>query len=535
MTHRVHLVALAAQSKGATGVREHLREHRQEVSNILVDLSASVLLSHNELNVYHRHENDDEIIRIELFPLRAQREIWSALASDASPDQDAAVNLARKFLRVTAQRLRHDNDEVCLFLARIILSKERDDESEGARQNATINATFRRRMRRLILNQVQFVSPDKDDVACRLQVTPSSVVSTLQTSLRSRKHCRDEVLEDMRPRTTKLDSRKQKMPLVTSPAGTLQERPQIKKEIEDRASELTKQLVQLPYLDAVAPVNDVASRAFDILADVVNDVHTTYAVNKQIFQYVCKMLRIDSTSDEALAQITTYPTPCSFDSAFVDSNWSSQYAAIFLETSFLPKIRAADSVISRVLLQTVLRFGSAYPGILIDSLLLPLLTGDQNTMIGPAQAEAITRILRSLETVSNDHINDFLQKSLAAATVEDESKSRTHLLSNESALLVIQNILNTKPYLSPLTVEKIVAACEAVLERPEAEQSRSSLRFATVIFTLISKYPQQCIGHKETLEAIAAQLTSVIAKTTLRLLQKFKATCIDAAKAIKRP
>lgn len=215
-------------------------------------------------------------------------------------------------------------------------------------------------------------------------------------------------------------------------------------------------------------------------------------------------------------------SPFLLSSALVDSTWSSRYAAIFLETSVLPKIRAADSVISRVLLQTALRFGSAYAGTLVDSLLLPLLVSGEDTIVGPAQAEAITRILRSPGTVPTDLLDEFIQKSLAAVTAKEDNNSSPHLLSNESALLVFQNILNTKPVLSPLTVEKFVGACEAVLERPEAEQLRGSLKFATVIFTLIAKHPQQCAGHVETLEAIATQLTSIMAKTTLRSLQKLK-------------
>ncbi|GMF09645.1 unnamed protein product [Phytophthora lilii] len=279
--------------------------------------------------------------------------------------------------------------------------------------------------------------------------------------------------------------------------------------MEDRASTLAKQLIQLSRSEATAVVDDVAMHAFDLLAEIVNDVHTTYAANERSFQCLCKMLRMDSTSDEALSQIT-----------------GSRYAAIYLETSVLPKIRAADSVISRVLLQTALRFGTAYASTLVDSLLLPLLVGvedeDSYKVVGPAQAEAITRILRSPDTVPADQLDGFIQRSLTVASASENSSTHPHLLSSESALLVFQNILNTKPVLSPLTVERFIGACETVLDRPEGEQLRGSLKFATVIFTLISKYPQQCASHMETLEAIATQLTSIMAKTTVRSLQKLK-------------
>ncbi|KAF1794859.1 Zinc finger, CCCH-type [Phytophthora cactorum] len=420
-------------------------------------------------------------IRMEQLTLRVQREIWSALASDASPSADAAVELARSFLRVA-----EDEDEI---MYKSLPSNGRGEVLQATETNST-----------------------------RLNKRP-----------------RDEAPEDLMIGQNTRNNSPTSEPGVTAP-----ERPPLTKEMEDRASGLAKQLVQLSRSEATAAVDDVATRAFDMLAEVVNDVHTTYAANERSFQYMCKVLCMDSTSDEALSQITRYRslpkrrsyrvlTPHAFslyvlDSALVDSNWSSRYAAIFLETSVLPKIRAAGSVISRVLLQTALRFGSSYAGSLVDSLLLPLLVGgehdDPNNAVGPPQAEAITRILRSPDTIPADQLDKFLQKSLEAVTAND--KMDPHLLSNESALLVFQNILNTKPVLSALTVERLVGACEAVLERPEAEQVRGSLKFATVIFTLISKYPQQCAGHVETLEAIATQLTSIMAKTTLRSLQKLK-------------
>ncbi|RQM17136.1 hypothetical protein DD237_001916 [Peronospora effusa] len=515
MEDRIHFLAFAVQTKGAIGVRQYLQEHHQQVPSVLQELSATVLLLEEEEagKCSHEHGNDRAVkdfgICMEQLPLRAQREIWSALASGASPNEAAAVSLARAFLRVVAQPRRRTSDTVCVSLAKIVLSRGADEGENESAQGSTI--AFRRRMRRLTLHRVQFPSPldEEDDVRLvGLQEILSSNAA-MHTPSRLYKRHNDEVGDDPWPSKTEQNIRNN-TPMPTLSATKLQERPLLTKEMEDRASVLSKLLVQLSRSDADAAVDDVATRAFDMLAEVVNDVHTTYAANEQSFEYLCKLLRMDSTSDEALAHIT---------SALVDSNWSSRYAAIFLETSVLPKIRTADSVISRVLLQTALNFGSAYAGTLLDSMLLPLLVGDKDAIAGPAQAEAITRILRSSDTVPTDQLNDFIQK---VVTAKEGNNSTPHLFSNESALLVFQNILNTKPALSLLTVEKFIGACEAVLERPEGVQQRGSLKFATVIFTLVSKYPQQCAGHVEILEAIATQLTSIMAKTTLRLLQKLK-------------
>ncbi|KAL4124803.1 hypothetical protein PRIC2_008397 [Phytophthora ramorum] len=498
---RTQFLVFAAQIKGATGAPD-----------VLGKLSASVLLGNEDADSGREVPSTAVFgIRLEQLSLRVQREIWSALASGASPSEDAAVDLARAFLRVAAQPRGREGDAVCVSLARMMLTGEQKEiEATGA---DTVDAAFQRRMRRLTLSRVKFPSQVEVDefVATGLHKTLSSSGTgsrsiQVTSSLLSKRSRADEVND------TEQDSRGEAAPTSAMP----QERPPLSKQMEDRASTLAKQLALLSRADATAAMSDVATRAFSILAEVVNDIHTTYAANERSFQYLCQMLRMHSTSDEALHQIT---------SALIDSNWSSRYAAIFLETSVLPKIRAADSVISRILLQTALRFGSSYTVALVDSLLLPLLVAgnaDPGECFGPAQAEAITRILRSPDTVPADQLDGFIQKSLTIVSVGEESNARPHLLSNESALLVFQNILNTKPVLSPLTVERFVGACEAVLERPEGEQLRGSLKFATVVFTLISKYPQQCAGHLEILEAIAAQLTSIMAKTTLRSLQKLK-------------
>ncbi|ETN19744.1 hypothetical protein, variant 3 [Phytophthora nicotianae INRA-310] len=486
---QVQFVAFAAQSKGASGVREYLQEHRQTVPDVLQELSAPVLLIDTEGDGEGAEDEAaaDCGIRMEQLHLRVQREIWSVLASDASPSADVSVELARSFLRVAMRQRRREADAVCLSLAKMVLRGKPENVDEDEKDED--ERVFR-----------SLPSSGRDEV---LQIAETN-------SSRMNKRPRGEDPEDhMIEQSVRNDSP------FSEHALTAPERPTLTKEMEDRASGLAKQLVQLSRSEATAAVDDVATRAFDMLAEVVNDVHTTYAANERSFQYLCKVLCMDSTSDEALLQITN---------SLVDSNWSSRYAAIFLETSVLPKIRAADSVISRVLLQAALRFGSSYSGMLVDSLLLPLLVSGEhdgsNKSVGPPQAEAITRILRSSDTVLADQLDGFLQRSLEAATANETN--RPHLLSKESALLVFQNILNSKPVLSALTIERLVGACEAVLERPEAEQVRGSLKFATVIFTLISKYPQQCAGHVETLEVIATQLTSIMAKTTQRSLQKLK-------------
>jgi hypothetical protein len=190
-------------------------------------------------------------------------------------------------------------------------------------------------------------------------------------------------------------------------------------------------------------------------------------------------------------------------SALVDSSFSSRYASVFIAASVLPKIQRATSVISRLLLQTALMFGSRYGSILVDSVLLPLLAGDAAKRIRPPQAEAITRILRGDNAVPATSIDDFVRRALEAANPSARrglpsqlnpsavTDACPHLLTNDSALLVFQNVFSGRPALTEATVEQFVAACEHALDGLGGDKLPGSLKFATAIFTLISKYPDQ--------------------------------------------
>lgn len=178
------------------------------------------------------------------------------------------------------------------------------------------------------------------------------------------------------------------------------------------------------------------------------------------------------------------------NSALIESNWSSRYASVFLETSVLPKIGVAASVISRVLLQTALLFAQRYTSALIDSLLIPLLTANE---IGPAQGEAITRILRN--GVPPEQLDGFLSKSFAISEKQQQEKSATkHFFTNDAALMVLQNVLTVKAPLADATVEKFVVCCEAAQEPRDALELQKSLKFATLVFTMVSKYADQVLS-----------------------------------------
>lgn len=158
--------------------------------------------------------------------------------------------------------------------------------------------------------------------------------------------------------------------------------------------------------------------------------------------------------------------------------------------SVFPKIVVAASVISRVLLQTALLFSQRYTSALVDSLLIPLLTA---SAIGPAQGEAITRILRN--GVPLEQLDGFLSKSFVISEQQHGDKGqeteKKHFFTNDAALMVLQNVLTMKAPLADATVEKFVVCCEVAQESRDALELQKSLKFATLVFTMVSKYANQ--------------------------------------------
>lgn len=153
----------------------------------------------------------------------------------------------------------------------------------------------------------------------------------------------------------------------------------------------------------------------------------------------------------------------------------------------LPKIFAASSAISRVLLQTASLFTQRYAPTLIAAVLIPLITAEG---IGSPQGEAVTRIIRN--GIPADQLNDFVIKSLQHKNAETSNTATqgSTLLENESALLVLQNVLNMNAALSVETVELLIEKSETALEAQDKALTKS-VKFATLLFTLVAKYPDQ--------------------------------------------
>ena len=206
---------------------------------MLQELSATVFLPDNqeeeEEEEAGRCSNDtageDVGICMEQLPLRAQRDIWSALASGACPNEAAAVQLARAFLRVRARPRRRGSDTVCVSLARIVLSRS---AGKGEHEHALGSTTaFRRRMRRLTWTRVQLPSlvDETEDVQCAGRQERLSSHAAVQTVSRLSKRHNDKVGDDATwPRKMEQHVRKN-TPVPTLSTTKVQDRPVLTKEV----------------------------------------------------------------------------------------------------------------------------------------------------------------------------------------------------------------------------------------------------------------------------------------------------------------
>ncbi|TMW68565.1 hypothetical protein Poli38472_006033 [Pythium oligandrum] len=473
----VHGAVVAAKTRGTEGLYVYLQDHRLELPELLTRLTAPALLDATTHGF--ASGTGDVGLKIEVLSPRVQRELWSAFVrwKTMLPPQELRL-LVERFLTVAGSPDRMtEADSVCVHLAQLLLptEEEHDEEPLDALDAQLGQLVWLPSMQpyRKSTKKIHIAGDDSDD---------------LSQSRKRRRSGDGYSTEDEDPAASSSQARRPKITL--SP------------ELEQRATTIAKQMEQVAAPDAVmnqSKVQQVSVQASELLQQVMNAVETTAAENESMFALLCTKLQLPSTSDEVLFHLTT---------ALMEGNWSAQYAQSFLQAALLPRVLAATSVISRVLLQTVLLYAKpSYQTALIDGLIVPVLS---TSGISSAQGEALTRILRE-KGVAAEQLDTLVNQSLSQST---------SILANEAVVLVFQSVLNLKPSLSAATIERLITVLNGSVEN-EAEILKSA-KFATLLFTLVSKYGEQCAAHADDLEAVATKLTSVMAKAALRAIQKLK-------------
>ncbi|KDO27215.1 hypothetical protein SPRG_07464 [Saprolegnia parasitica CBS 223.65] len=207
-------------------------------------------------------------------------------------------------------------------------------------------------------------------------------------------------------------------------------------------------------------------------------------------------LQLDTLPDEALVV---------FCSKLLDAQWSLRASMHLVAISLFRNVMASPNAISRGLVQVLSRLASDHASVVIEQLLVPIMTSPDLSEKAP-QCEIVTRLLR--DGLHASHIDALVQRVVA-------DRQASPFMTSDRMLLVLQTLFNLKAALSQRTIDGVVDAMQAALSR-----HTKSVKFATVLFTVVSKYPTLCSPHRETLFEIGSGCHSSMAKTALRAIEK---------------
>ncbi|OQR87511.1 hypothetical protein ACHHYP_08702 [Achlya hypogyna] len=189
----------------------------------------------------------------------------------------------------------------------------------------------------------------------------------------------------------------------------------------------------------------------------------------------------------------------------LDAQWSLRASMHLVEQCLFRKVQAAPTAVSRGLVQVLSRVAADHPSVVSERLLVPIMTSPALAE-KPPQCEVVTRIVR--DGLPLFHIDTLLAKLFA-----DRLQSPLH--TSERMLLVIQTLFNLKANLTQETLDLVIETMETTVAR-----HRTSVKFATVLFTVVAKYPELCRPHRDALLELVAKCQSAMAKTALRAIEK---------------
>ncbi|EQC38508.1 hypothetical protein SDRG_04215 [Saprolegnia diclina VS20] len=207
-------------------------------------------------------------------------------------------------------------------------------------------------------------------------------------------------------------------------------------------------------------------------------------------------LQLNTLPDEALVV---------FCSKLLDAQWSLRASMHLVSISLFRNVMASPNAISRGLVQVLSRLATDHASVVIEQLLVPIMTSVDLSEKAP-QCEVVTRLLR--DGLHASHIDALVQQVVA-------DRQASPFMTSERMLLVLQTLFNLKALLSQATIDSVVDAMLAAVSR-----HAKSVKFATVLFTVVSKYPTLCAPHRETLFEIGSGCHSSMAKTALRAIEK---------------
>ncbi|KAF0737343.1 hypothetical protein Ae201684P_006201 [Aphanomyces euteiches] len=229
-----------------------------------------------------------------------------------------------------------------------------------------------------------------------------------------------------------------------------------------------------------------------------------------IFSLCANLVDLESCDADLLAllcstlQLSQLPddVALAFVQKLLEAKWVVRYTAVCLDASLFSRVHAATAAISRLVLKALQAVCNDMPVFAIERLVVPVLAADA---ANPPQCEAMTRIIR-----------DGLGAQHMLPLVDQLTSARVLRTTNDRVLLVVQQIFNAKATLTQATIDRVVSE----LEQAVATAPSSSVKFASIVFTIVTKYEALCVSHRDRLAAIAARCTSSMGKTAARAIDK---------------
>eukprot|EP00002_Diphylleia_rotans_P016554 TRINITY_DN3222_c0_g2_i6.p2 TRINITY_DN3222_c0_g2~~TRINITY_DN3222_c0_g2_i6.p2 ORF type:complete len:534 (-),score=120.54 TRINITY_DN3222_c0_g2_i6:2073-3674(-) len=186
-----------------------------------------------------------------------------------------------------------------------------------------------------------------------------------------------------------------------------------------------------------------------------------------------------------------------------------QTRSTYLQHALLLKLSVLAGPAPRMLSNLVTQTATHHPTLLVEQVLHPLCARDSYDV---SHAELVNRLIKESLPLKDSMT---LLRLISQSSCED---SQTHLLWNDATLSTIGTIFGTAPGIFTAS-EDVLPTLIAALDY-QSKSLCSSIKFAQLIFQLISKHGAQIVRFKDALRSIVLNNQTSLAKVALSALNK---------------
>lgn len=213
-------------------------------------------------------------------------------------------------------------------------------------------------------------------------------------------------------------------------------------------------------------------------------------------EFVIKQLKLHQFEDLLIFQISKY---------FIDRQTSYQNCSIFVKYILLKKVKSLKQIASRFLFSALVSASKLHPKTIVDSLLLPLFgkKKDGKPIMGSSQSEVINRI-----------VDQCLPEELILKLLKGIIFGGEEIIWTDYVVIIVKNILSRKICLQDEIITQLLLCLEQ-----NANVFTNSVKFTTLISTLISRYGKQVRKHVDLIQQILSTNKTFMKKTCQNLLE----------------